>query len=424
MRPLVLLALAACESTTGTVRVELATAPGSTVMDAVSTLRLTLTNPRQVDEVERGSDGSFDLALSFPAAGDFGALVVEGFDTGGTLVATGASPAFSLGPTNARVVIYVAAPLSIAAAPASLGPVRSEVSGVALPYGALFAGGRDASGAVSDAIAIYNVFDHTLAGGVAMPIKRTQVALAASTSGLVYVLGGTGEAGTSVATLLAFNTTVGPAGAWISLGEQPSFARAGELAVPIAGDQFLVTGAPPGELTGGVLTPRTDIATLPAAAASVTSTDGARTALFAGDGALVLFRDGQFEVISGGVAPPAGKPHVGVAAIPATGKYVVTEVGTQAVLVDAATGSLDPHPGVLSVARDAPAVAATDRYVVVAGGGTADILDARTLARVATVPVAPRTGAQAFALANGQVLIAGGSPATDLIELFTPPPPE
>jgi hypothetical protein len=416
MRSLALLALAACESTTGTVRLELATAPGSTVMDSVSTLRLTLTNPHQVDEVERDAGGGFDLALSFEAAGEFGALVVEGFDTAGALVATGASPAFSLGPTNAHVVIYVAAPMSIAAAPVSLGPPHDGVSGVALPYGALFAGGRDAAGAASDAIAIYNVFDHSLVGGQPMPLKRSSVTLAANTSGLVYVLGGTDEAGGDAATLLAFNTTVAPAGFWISLGEQPSFARAGEAAVPIGPDRFLVTGAPPGELSGGELAARTDLAVLPRAGASVFATDGARTALFASDAGLIRFRDDRFEMLaSTGTA---------VAALPATGKFVVVRMGVDALLVDAATGTIESHPGVFTVPRSSAALAATDRYLVAAGNGSADILDVQTLARVATVPVAQRTGAQAFALANGQVLIAGGSPANDLIELFTPPPAE
>jgi hypothetical protein len=79
------------------------------------------------------------------------------------------------------------------------------------------------------------------------------------------------------------------------------------------------------------------------------------------------------------------------------------------------------------------AIAATSRYVVIAGGkdatgatvASADILDANTLAFVATVPlVAARTGASAIALPNGQVLIAGGDPATETLELFTPDPTE
>lgn len=411
-----LVVLAACESTTGTVTLDIATAPGSTVLDPVETLRLTVTEPHQVEEATRRSDGGFDLSLSFPAGGEFGAIYLEGLDAAGALVATGATPAFSLGPTDAHLVIYVAAPMSVAPAPLTLGPARSGVTGVALHYGALFAGGRTASDEASDAIAIYNVYDHSLAGGLAMPVKRSEVVLAASSSGLVYVLGGRGQDGAEVAALLAFNTTVGPSGAWLSIGDRPAFARAGALAVPIGPDRFLVTGSPAGELAGGEIAPRTDVASLPAAGASVIATDGARTALFATDSMLVRFRDDRFDTLaSTGTA---------VAGIAATGKFVVIRQGTEAVLVDAATGAIESHAGALSVARVAPAIAATDRYVVVASDGSADILDARTLARVATVPVALRSRAQAFPLANGQVLIAGGQDATDLLELFTPPPPE
>jgi N-acetylneuraminic acid mutarotase len=84
--------------------------------------------------------------------------------------------------------------------------------------------------------------------------------------------------------------------------------------------------------------------------------------------------------------------------------------------------------------RDA-AVAVTAEYVIVAGGAGADdqivadaeLLDAVTLAPVATLPlVVPRHGAHALALANGQVLIAGGVDAGGqpiaTLELFTPAP--
>ena len=105
---------------------------------------------------------------------------------------------------------------------------------------------------------------------------------------------------------------------------------------------------------------------------------------------------------------------------------------TEMLLIDPAVpndngGMLDLQ----SVVRHRPAIAATARHVIVAGGtddsgvpiDSADILDAVLLDRIATVPCVARAGATAHALPNGQIAIVGGEPANDAIELFTPPPP-
>jgi hypothetical protein len=54
---------------------------------------------------------------------------------------------------------------------------------------------------------------------------------------------------------------------------------------------------------------------------------------------------------------------------------------------------------------------------------TAEVLDARTLAPIATLPILARTGTFAIALPTEQILLAGGTPAAAEIELFTPDPP-
>lgn len=427
------LVAAGCEGTVGTVQLELTTAPGSTVLDPVQRLKLRLTNPPQEEEATRGSDGGFDLTLSFAADGDVGSLIVEGYDDAGRLVATGVSPPFTLGPTDARVVIYIGAPLSVAAAPVTLGPPRSGIAGVAMPYGALLAGGRDVAGMPSDSLTIYNVYDHTLAGGLPMPIKRAGFAIGAATNGLVYLIGGVGTDGNLVATLESFNTTVSPAGAWRTISQQPTFARAGEIAVPIGPDRFLVTGSPPGELAGGELAPRTELATLPAAGASVIPRDAIRTALFVGETGVIRYRSDNFDTLT-----TPGRARASVAAVPATGKLAIVGGGPPGAplrditIIDPATGAAESRANALATPRYSPAVAGTDRYIVVAGGtdaadapvATAEIFDATTLAPLATVPIAASAGMIAFTLPNGQVLIAGGATATDLLQLFTPAPAE
>jgi hypothetical protein len=54
---------------------------------------------------------------------------------------------------------------------------------------------------------------------------------------------------------------------------------------------------------------------------------------------------------------------------------------------------------------------------------SAEVLDAQTLAPIATLPILARTGMFAIALPTDQVLLVGGTPAAAQIELFTPEPP-
>src|SRR5262249_42132086 len=100
-------------------------------------------------------------------------------------------------------------------------------------------------------------------------------------------------------------------------------------------------------------------------------------------------------------------------------------------VIDAAAGTVSTVTGALSIARIHPAVATTSRHVVVAGGtdasgapiATADVLDARTLARLATLPIVARSSGFAVALPKDQVLLGGGAPAAAALELYPPEPP-
>ena len=423
--------LAACGGTTGTLAVDLVTAPDSHVLDAVQRLRLTLTEPHQVVEVVRGAAG-FDVALELDATSAAGALIVEGFDAGGALVACGRSPELPLGGINASIAVYVAAPRSIALAPAALSGALSGVAGVAVSFGAVLAGGAGEPGAAAatTAIAAYSAFDHTLSPGVPLPAPRAGLAIGATTASSVYLFGGSDAAGAPTGTLWRFDATAAPMGSMNPISDQASFARAGQGLVPIASDHYLVTGAPPLDLQIGTVTARTDVASLPAAGTEVVPGDGNPTAIFAGPG-LLRYRGGQFDALGGDAGANLG-PGAATVLLP-DGRIGVFggSPGPDALVVDAATGAVTAVAGALSVARQFPAAAATSRYVVVAGGSdaagapiaTADVLDAATLARVATLPIRGQIGGFALALPDDQVLIGGGAPAAAALELFTPEPP-
>ena len=153
------------------------------------------------------------------------------------------------------------------------------------------------------------------------------------------------------------------------------------------------------------------------------------TAIFAG-AALVRFRDNRFDTL-----PGTGRSEAAAITLP-DGRIAVlggpdAPGARDALIVDGATGAVTTAGDALSTARRQPAVAATARHIVVAGGtdaggapiASADVLDAHTLARLATLPILPRTGGFAIALPNQQVLLGGGAPASATLELYTPEPP-
>ena len=406
-------------SESGTIALGLTTAPGSALLDRVVRLRLTFTNPSQVILLDRTEHG-FDLVLDLEATGAVGALVVDGLDATGALVATGMTPPFPLNGKNARIVVYMAAPMSLGAAPAALEPARSRPSAAALTYGVVLAGGVDAAGAPSDALQIYNAYDHSFLTGLRMPGRRASATLAVSSNNGVFLFGGVDPGGVTTGTLWFFNTTIAPSGRYAELSDSPQLARTGRAAIPLGGDSYLITGAPALQLAGGQLAEPGAIPAL-SSGASVTGSDRAITAVAVDDatGELLRLRAGAVEML--------GAQQKGGAAVALPGARVAV-IGGQAaprdaVIVDAGTGALTPVPGALAEAYEAIALAATARFVVVAGrrAGAADtaieVLDATTLERRHATSVADAITA-AIALPNGQVLLAGAA-----LQLFTPPPP-
>ena len=427
--------LAGCQATAGTVDVSLVTAPGSTLLDSVQTLRLVLTNPHQVTTATRTS-GGFVIDLQLDATGDSGALIVDGLDASGTVIATGESPPFPIGGLTANVAIYMASPNSIGAAPAMLAPPRSELAIGALSYGAVFAGGKLADGAPSVATGIYNAFDHALQVGVDLPVAKSAIALGVGTSGhVVYLFGGTDASGVATASVERFDTSVAPAGLLSEIGPFAGFERTGQVALSIGSENVLVTGTPIAELSGSTSTvmARTELPSLPASGAAVSASDGIGTAVFAGPDGVFRFRNNTFDTLA---VTSAKRTAAQVVALP--GGQIGVACGNDTLArIDAATGAETVIPNVPSDARTGCAIAATTTRLVIAGGtdstgaviDNAQIFDSATFAPIATQPlVVPRTGATAIPLTNGQILIAGGVDATGApiatLELFTPDSPE
>jgi hypothetical protein len=440
-------AAAGCGGETGTFVLSLATAPGSTVLDDVVTARLTLSVPRREVTATRGPDGKFRLAIDVPAEGPDGNVTFEGLDAGGALVAYGCTGILPIAAVDADVAIYVAAPGTVAAAPVPMDRPRADAGTADFAFGVLIAGGRDPAGTASAALDVYDVYSHALQRGVDLPAARRAPTVMAGVRGYAYVFGGADTAGTPTGTLWAFDTTVAPAGAYQLLEDLPALARVGARAAPLRPEAFVVTGAPPvvvdGLTAGASALPAEPALVGTASAITTDETAGSLTiAIVAGAGTGTR---GIARVTSTGVtdeAAPAGAARTGHGAavgpdriITLVGGAIDDALATTGVRIDPALRRYTEQPAALETARRDAAVAQVGRHILVAGGtdaagavlADAEVLDASTLAHVATLPLgAARTGATAHTLATGQILIVGGVDAAGApvaaLEIFTPDP--
>ncbi len=443
----------------GTIAIELATAPDSTLLDQVTSARLRLSEPPAIAEAIRTEDG-LSLALDVAAEGQAGAVTFEGFDADGDLIAYGHSGRLIANAVDATLTIYVAAPLSLAPAPNAPDPPRSDAALVPLSYGAMLAGGRTATGTAATEIERYSVYQHRFEPVADLTGGRIAPAAATGVRDNIYLFGGIDSAGVDTDTLARVVPSGGGAAVIDIAAADSGLARSGAAMAALGGDRFAVTGNP-AVLIDNSSTGARRYADAPALAGTATSTviAGQRYTVFAGagngaSGAIVLTDERFSELpptpVDGAPAGLARTAH-SAAALPDGNVLVVAGRVTQADGGDAlASAGLRVWPDLgrvenvlrLATPRADAAAAATDAYLVVAGGVDADgalVADAEIFAlpgpgqpdftAVATVPmVAARSGAQAAPLPNGQVLIVGGVDADGApvvqAELFTPAPAE
>jgi hypothetical protein len=429
---------AACTQT-GTISVSLVESPNSTLLDGVQTLQLTLTDPLTSATATRIGSG-FAISISVDANESAGQLIAEGMDGGGNVLAVGESPLFPVDALDASIAIFMAPPNSVTASTVVLDPAVDEVGVGQLSYGVVLAGGRDASGAPSDVVTIYDAYSQAAVQGTALPAARAGLAIGVEAGTYVFMFGGTDANGSAQANDWYLDTSASTAGVFSDFGAKPGFERTGQAMVQVDADDFMLTGAPAAELSDltGLPTARTDVSSLPAAGAVTTGSDGNFEAIFIDGSAVTRYRDANdtFDTLT---APGVARDGASVVALPTelVGVFCGGTISDDAATIDPVSGAVVDVPGVPSVARTSGcAVAATDQILVIAGGMLADgsgvattveIFDAVTLAPIATAPlVVPRTNATAIPLGNGQVVIAGGDDATGApiatIELVTPMP--
>lgn len=430
--------LASCGGEEGTIVIRVIGAPDSELLPQIDRLRATLSSPDKVFEGVRDSEGKLSLAIDLDADGRNAQLVVEGFDASDGLIAVGRVGPLPLGAIDANITVYLGPPLGLAEAPVSLSAPRSSMGSTAASFGVLFAGGRDAEGAVAK-VEVYNTYLHSMQAGADMPVPLSDVSLAPGSTGFIYMIGGSDSEGLVSAESFAFDTTRPPAGTYRDLVMAEEHARSGASIATVGQDLYLVAGDPGLLLDGFQGTARAlqDAEALTGQAVTVASGSNVQV-IFAGadvDQGAALYELTQIQRIS----PPAEllrRQHRGLL-LPTNealflGGAVDDVAVTSAVLYKPSSATFQVID-LLATPRRNPAVAITERYLVVAGGesdsgeaiGDIEVFDALTLDPVAVVPMlVARKNASAEPLSNGQVLIGGGidqqGQPTAILELFTP----
>jgi hypothetical protein len=159
------------------------------------------------------TNGHFDFSLDQQPPKDPAPVIVEALDSAGNVIGHGQTPPLSLAPVDqGPFAVWVGRPGTVAAARAVLPAGRTEMAAFgATGLGAMFAGGRDASGAPLANTAVYDVFTHQLIkseDGSLKPMSTPRAGAAAvpsSPRGIVF--GG------------AQSTGLGTAGGALSSGE-------------------------------------------------------------------------------------------------------------------------------------------------------------------------------------------------------------
>lgn len=430
--------LSSCGGEEGTISILVIGAPDSEILPRINLLRATLSNPDKVFEGERDSEGKLGLAIDLDADGRNAQLVVEGLDASGELIAVGRVGPLPLGAIDANITVYLGPPLGLAEAPVSLSAPRSSMGSAAASFGVLFAGGRDADGVVAN-VEVYNTYLHSMQKGADMPVALSDVSLAWGSTGFMYMVGGSDEEGVASAESFVFDTTRPPAGTYRDLVMADEHARSGAAITRVGQDLYLVAGNPGLLLDGFQGTARAlqNAESLDGQAVSVVSENNLQV-IFAGadvNQGAALYELAQIQQVSA-PAELIRRQHRGLLLPTNEALFLggaVDDVAVRSAVLYKPSSSSFQVIDLLVTPRRNPAVAITDRYLVVAGGesddgeaiGDIEVFDALTLDRVTIVPMlVARKNASAQPLSNGQVLIAGGLDSQNqpiaILELFTP----
>ena len=183
------------------------TPEGPDPLAQVDAVRVTLSNPREVQSTRVDNSSSFELELEVEVDSAVGIITLEGM-AGKILAARGETPPLILRPEEQQMSLLVARAGALSTLrPRFSGAAAGMVSVLLVGKGVLLAGGTDATGKALAGAAVYDFFDHQLTSARPLPAARSgAVAVPCGNTCAVVALGG--DATTLSSTISRFDGSV------------------------------------------------------------------------------------------------------------------------------------------------------------------------------------------------------------------------
>ena len=450
----VLGACAACGKTP-LVTLEIVTPAGEDTFVGATRLRVRNASPASEKETPLVA-GEIKLDLpDLSGGGDATTVTIDALDDAGTVLAHGATPAFSLQPVESYLRVYVGRTGAFGDAPGMLAAGRRDVGLATMAgLGALVVGGADAAGNPTPVTSVYNEYLHQVAEAADLGVARAGATVFEASVSVVVAFGGRTAGGVS-SLMEVFDPWQGYTGVWVAYSTEgeASLARAFAPAALLT-DGALCAGGTDGsdaplasaaELAVGTAPKATALGSFlaaPRAGHTVTrQLDGAAALIYGGAVAADApvaerYSAGTKTFISLEVDPTLMRSQHSATLLDDGRVAVIGGVDAEGaaradVIVVAADGTATLYEGVLQTPRSRHSATLVGGAILVAGGaddtGTladAEIVDPATFSVTATAPLrGPRAGHAAVLLASGTVLVAGGVDADGAplarLELYT-----
>lgn len=434
--------LAGCSAQKGTLSLNIIVSPNDDPFRDAASVRVTVGDSRHVKTFPV-NQGHFTINYGLKPIGS-APVLVEAFDAAGNLVARGQTPPLPVvAQDNGPVGVWVGRPGRAALSPAVLPTPRAEMAATYVAgLGVVYAGGREANGAASDATALYYIFSQAILETGGLNSARAGAVLFPNGNFQAAVLGGSAANGPRdpslpVSTPEVFDPSLGRVGRWTALPGNDALTRSQASLIAIGNSYFLSGGLDargmPLQTAAQVFVGSTQVVPLAAMMQAARAGHAVATATFPDGGGAILFGGNAGGPVTERLVGPSFAAYELPGVATRSGASATTLASGDVLIVGGhdTTGPLDSgfvvhpvvppgvmfYPRLLSTARDDHTATLVSGDLLVCGGidrngrtlASCDLLNTSTIALKSTVALSvPRHGHAATVLETGPVVLAGG----------------
>ena len=240
--------LAACGGKQGTITVTVLVPTGADPFDGAASVHMALGSPVVFEITVPVNQGHFDAQIQFKPPNGMvvdGPLIIEALDASGKIIARGQSPVLGFQPTDYQVSVWVGPVGRFGGSPAALTVGRARMAVAAIPRVGAFMAGGAVGGTPSTLVDIYDAYYHQVVSGTPLAAGRMgAVAIGFDrtdqSNGAALLVGGGDTKASEELTL--FDPQPGSTGVWSALATDPSLARFDPTAAALSDGSVLVSG--------------------------------------------------------------------------------------------------------------------------------------------------------------------------------------